>query len=696
MKRFSNQRVAGGNMLKNLKLGVKLGLGFALVLILTLVVSFIAYKGMSDVNNRVVNSDHVGSVVQLIQQTRAAEKNFMLRDEMSYVNKHKELLDKIYARVKTVRARFNDKLNLDQMDQVTASVKDYEDAFQRYVDLAKQRDENMTLMRARVRKVVQNLQELRDGQETQLKQIMERTDGDIVNAIRSGNLNRIDSIYSSGQKMINDKFQKADDANLAIINFKDLRKNEKEIIITKGEQYYKDRAAKSLAKVKEILANLRTRFKNPANIAKVEGVIQDVRAYEESVEEYTGLMDAQVKSEKVMIENARKAQKICDVALLDQQSKMNEEISESNTMSFTGAGVALLLGIIAAFVLTKGITGPVTKGVDFAQNMAEGDFTRTLDIDQKDEVGNLAAALNEMVRRLSGVVADVGSATENVASGSEELSSSAQSLSQSATEQAANVEEVSSSMEEMTSNIRQNAENAHETEKIAIKAAKDAEEGGEAVTQAVEAMKNIAEKISIIEEIARQTNLLALNAAIEAARAGEHGKGFAVVAAEVRKLAERSGAAAGEIGELSSSTVNVAERAGSMLEQLVPDIRRTAELVQEIAAGSNEQHSGAEQINKAVQQLDQVTQQNASASEEMASTSEELSSQSEQLQQTMSFFRVDSSVSYKNTPRRPRQQPMQSLPEKTSVRDKAPEKSEGGGGVPLDMSMDSDDDFEKF
>jgi methyl-accepting chemotaxis protein len=198
-------------------------------------------------------------------------------------------------------------------------------------------------------------------------------------------------------------------------------------------------------------------------------------------------------------------------------------------------------------------------------------------------------------------------------------------------------------MEEMVSNIRQNADNAQQTEKIAIKAAQDTREGGKAVTETVTAMKEIAGKISIIEEIARQTNLLALNAAIEAARAGEHGKGFAVVAAEVRKLAERSQTAAGEISQLSSSSVEVAEQAGKMLEQITPDIQRTAELVQEISAASSEQNAGADQINRAIQQLDQVIQQNASAAEEMSSTAEELSSQAQALQDNIDFFKVDGS-----------------------------------------------------
>jgi methyl-accepting chemotaxis protein len=287
-----------------------------------------------------------------------------------------------------------------------------------------------------------------------------------------------------------------------------------------------------------------------------------------------------------------------------------------------------------------------------ADQIAGGDLTvEPKPLSDKDTLG---LALVSMVERLRGVVADAISASQNVSAGSQQLSSGSEQLSQGATEQAASAEEASASMEEMASNIKQNADNAAQTEKIARQSSKDAEASGEAVNRAVAAMRTIAEKISIVQEIARQTDLLALNAAVEAARAGEHGKGFAVVASEVRKLAERSQSAAAEISSLSGQTVQVATEAGGMLARLVPDIRKTAELVSEISAACREQDIGASQINEAIQQLDKVTQQNAAASEEMSATSEELAAQAEELQSSIAFFTVDDAVEVKaQVPRNP-------------------------------------------
>ncbi len=416
----------------------------------------------------------------------------------------------------------------------------------------------------------------------------------------------------------------------------------------------------------------------------------------------------------------------------------------------TAMAVTLIIALLTvlAYFIGRSISRPLNLAVEVANDLAAGDTTRDIPVETKDEAGQLLKAMRKMMRsireatevakqiadgklnieihrrsekdelmqalktmcgRLTEVVSGVKSAAENVATGSQAMNDSSMSMSQGASQQAAAAEEASSSIEEMAANIRQNADNALQTEKIAIQAADQAREGGKAVNQTVGAMREIVEKINIIEEIARQTNLLALNAAIEAARAGEHGKGFAVVAAEVRKLAERSQVAASEISELSASSVGVAEQAGALLDRIVPDIQKTAELVQEIAAASREQDAGSDQINRAIQNLDQVIQQNAASAEEMASTSEELSSQSEQLREMMQFFEIGDEHRRQLTavPRRTQTPPPQKSLGPPVVRpavvDSPPHKGNGSaarkGALDFDLAGEKDHldkEFEQF
>jgi len=363
-------------------------------------------------------------------------------------------------------------------------------------------------------------------------------------------------------------------------------------------------------------------------------------------------------------------------------AEADEQADMAKRLLLAILAATLVIATSAAFWIALSISRGLSSAVSLADAVAIGDLSQSITVKSDDEIGDLVKALNSMtenlnatanvadaiasgdlavatkplsdkdrlgislenmVTRLREVVGQVNAAATNMSTGSQELSASADQLSQGSTEQAASTEEASSSMEQMAANVRQNAENASTTEKIAAQSARDAEASGEAVGKAVDAMQTIAQKINIVQEIARQTDLLALNAAVEAARAGEHGKGFAVVASEVRKLAERSQAAAAEIGTLSADTVKVAQEAGAMLAKLVPDIKKTAELVEEITSASREQDVGAGQINQAIQQLDKVTQQNAAASEQVSATSEELAGQAEQLQNTIAFFRLGDS-----------------------------------------------------
>ncbi|MEM7106618.1 MAG: methyl-accepting chemotaxis protein [Bacteroidota bacterium] len=393
-------------------------------------------------------------------------------------------------------------------------------------------------------------------------------------------------------------------------------------------------------------------------------------------------------------------------ALEQAKEDANQRSAQAATNMLILLFVSILISVAVSLWIIRSVMSSIQSAREVVSAVSDGDLTIEIRNTSNDEIGDLLDMMGKMVNKLKEVMSFVSSSSDNIATASIQMSSTSQSMSQGSQQQAASAEQISSSMEEMVSNIQQNTDNAQQTEKIALKASDDMQEGSQSVITTVESMKKIADKISIIEEIARQTNLLALNAAVEAARAGDHGKGFAVVATEVRKLAERSQLAASEINELSSSSVSIADKSGKLLEQIVPNIQSTAKLVQEIAASSIEQNSGAGQVNSAIQQFNQVIQQNAAGAEEMAASSDELSSQAENLREAIGFFNIGNNVIAKNIKKRanqtvetqPAYQEISRPPISNGTLAHAERSNGSSNGVKIDLgdSDFSDSDFQQY
>ncbi len=666
-------------MFKNLKLGVKLNGSFLIVSSLTLVLGVLAIYNMFRVKSvaDTLAQKNVPAVAVANEVERDSFRTmyeiraYGFTDEDSFLEKGRAHLAEVKKQIRKASehaAKHDLKVLAANAKIAEEKALAYEQLVEQTVKLNTALDQDAAAMNAAANAYMKNCDEYLRSQEESLEKDIELA---LAEKLPEEKLLERVSKIASGNHVI--EYGSA------------VRVGAWKAIANRNPELFKE-SMKEFDKILATLEDLRKITRQEINLRQIAEVRSAAEAYRKGMDGYLANWYAReeiAKRRGVTGDEVLKAAQETATFNMEKTTESAEaaaaSLAAASTVLIVGCLICVVLAVVLGVVITRMITGPVNQLVGGLGQIAIGDLTARVTVDSKDEIGELSVAANgraealdtkaklalqsgegdlrhevklssdkdtlglalqKMVPNLRDVVANVRSAAENVSAGSEEMTATAQTLSTGSSEQAASVEEVSASMEESTASIQQNTENARQTERISTKAAQDATEAGTSVGQTVKAMKDIAQKISIIEEIARQTDLLALNAAIEAARAGEHGKGFAVVASEVRKLAERSQTAAGEISKLSASSVEIAEAAGQMLDKLVPDIRKTADLVKEITVASEEQNSGAGQINKAIQELDKVIQQNASASEEMASSSEELASQAEQLQSAIEFFKV--------------------------------------------------------
>ncbi|WP_052078611.1 HAMP domain-containing methyl-accepting chemotaxis protein [Spirochaeta lutea] len=624
-------------MFKNLKLGAKMALGFGLVILLVIVVGGLAIINMLQIQGDSIALDEqyipevdLASAIQRdALQTMYAMRGYSYSFDSSFYDDNLTYSAQLKSGIDQAAALVAAFPNLKQLEAGISTLRSNTSAYEGYAVQTKTAVENILSARERTDVAAKNFldaaQEYLTSQSTAMDQDIR---GNTSEADLNERLNKI--VWMSS---IIDTTN-----NIRVANFRAQVTSEFSIM---------EDAIGEFPGIYAQLETIRGITRQQIDLDRLTTVRSATQNYEQAMRDILAASRNLENLNTLRIDTGNTvvdaAQEVAEAGLsrtVEVAQIAVDRVTTSITAIIIGLVIALVLALVIAVGLTRMITRALGKGVTYALAIAEGDMTRNLDVYQKDEIGQLAEALRTMTERITGVVRDVQGSANTVSQSSQEMSYSAQQVASGATEQASSTEEVSASMEEMGANIAQNAENAQQTDVMSRQVAVNAEKGGQAVEETVIAMRQIAEKIVIIEDIARNTNLLALNAAIEAARAGEQGKGFAVVASEVRKLAERSQKAAGEISELSKKSVDVAEQAGQMISGIVPDIRKTAELIQEISAASKEQNSGVTQINSALSQLDQVIQQNASFSEEMAATAEGLAGQAEQLQDVISFFKI--------------------------------------------------------
>lgn len=573
----------------NLKIGTKLFIIFGIIIMIVLPIGLYTSYSILKINNYFSISEISFKISQNAKNAVINKSDYMIMGKQESIKLTKTEIANAREEVRKIKEGYATQIESGKFDEILQACNEFETGFENYIS-------NENLQNESLKKIEEYGNELQNFV--------------FINDIKIKAANK----------------QKRDSFNIMFLETRILEKN-----------YFVSKSEESASILLEKVDKLFILDLNDQGINSLLG------NYKKSIQDFIDKEKQQQENVSSITEAEVKISNLTGEVVKVQSEMLADRIQLTLIALLSSIVIALILIVTLAEAFRRSLSRGIRKSVDYAKMVAKGELTFEVDamyVNRKDEIGELSLAMHTMVEKLKEVVDNVTNGTSNIANASEEMSANSQTVSLGASEQASSVEEVSSSIEEMSSNIQQNSSNAMQTEKIAIQASKDIEEANGKVQLTINAIKEIAVKVSIIGDIAFQTNILALNAAVEAARAGEHGRGFAVVASEVRKLAERSQAAANEINSLSKSSVEYAINSGKLMSNLVPNIQQTAKLVQEITAASVEQNSGAEQINYAIQQTNQVIQQNAAASEEMATSAEELESQAEHLQEIISFFKT--------------------------------------------------------